>query len=70
MITSQSRLLDAIALAEVDWHDERKETINGKSLLLPERPLQKPAHNREVAPLIIGREDDGVLVLRSAHFEY
>lgn len=45
-------------------------TKSRKSILLPKCPLQKPAHNREVAPLIVGREDDGILVLGGTHFDW
>lgn len=36
-------------------------------VLLSECSLEQPADNREVAALIVGREDDGVLVLFLGH---
>lgn len=38
------------------------------SVLLAECSLQQPADDREVATLVVGREDDGVLVLFGGHF--
>lgn len=39
----------------------------GRNVLLAERPLQQPANNREVATLIVRRENNGILVLGGAH---
>lgn len=39
----------------------------GGNVLLAERPLQQPANNREVATLIVRRENNGILVLGGAH---
>jgi hypothetical protein len=39
-----------------------------KSALLAEGLLDQPGDNREVAPLIVGGQDDRVLVLGGGHF--
>lgn len=39
-----------------------------KSALLVEGLLDQPGDNREVAPLIVGGQDDRVLVLGGGHF--
>jgi hypothetical protein len=41
----------------------------GECLLLSKSPLQEPAYNREVLPLIVGWEDDGVFVALRSHFD-
>lgn len=61
---SQSRLLildwnvRICLFAKKDW----------KSALLVEGLLDQPGDNREVAPLIVGGQDDRVLVLGGGHF--
>lgn len=41
---------------------------NWRSALLGEGPLDQPGDDREVAPFIVGGQDDRVLVLSSSHF--
>ena len=38
-------------------------------LLLTESPLDQPADNREVLPLVVGRQNDRVLVLDRTHLD-
>lgn len=41
--------------------------MGGINALLAKRPLQQPTDDREVLPLIVGRQDDRVLVRRGTH---
>ena len=40
-----------------------------ENLLLTECPLDQPADNREVLPLVVGRQNDRVLVLDGTHVD-
>lgn len=44
-----------------------QDRIGWESVLFAERPLQQPANNREVATLIVRRQNNGILVLCGAH---
>lgn len=41
--------------------------VGGVRSLLSKCPLQEPAYDREVPPLIVSREDDGVLGALGSH---
>lgn len=43
---------------------------NSRFALLVEGPLDQPGDDREVAPFIVGRQDDRVLVLGGSHFVF
>ena len=65
MMTSQFRLLLVETVSGVLGRDCDLEG----GVLFSECPFEQPADNREVPPLVVGRENDGVLVLFRSHFD-
>lgn len=75
MMTSQSRLLfynllafKSIRFLKRFFNRRRARGWRGVRSLLSKCPLQEPAYDREIPPLIVSRENDGVLVALWSHF--